>query len=63
VRLHNANLFRYYEKLGNLKPLEFGKNEACPKAMFNSQNEGIASWFKVLYLQISLGYFLLYLVD
>jgi hypothetical protein len=63
VRLHNANLCRYYENLGNLKPLEFGKNAAFPSAMFKSKNEGIASWFKVLYVQISFGYFLLHLVD
>jgi hypothetical protein len=30
VMLHNVDLYRYYEKLGNLKRLKFGKNEACP---------------------------------
>jgi hypothetical protein len=30
VMLHNVDLYWYYEKLGNLKPLKFGKNEACP---------------------------------
>jgi hypothetical protein len=28
--LHNADLYSYYEKLEKLKPLKFGKNEACP---------------------------------
>jgi hypothetical protein len=30
VMLHNVDLYMYYEKLGNLKPLKFGKNKACP---------------------------------
>jgi len=30
MMLHNVDLYRYYEKLGNLKLLKFGKNEACP---------------------------------
>jgi hypothetical protein len=30
VRVYNAYLCRYCKKLGNFKPLEFGKNEACP---------------------------------
>jgi hypothetical protein len=28
VRVHNVDLCRYYKKLGNLKPLKFGKNGA-----------------------------------
>jgi hypothetical protein len=28
VRVHNVDLCRYCKKLGNLKPLEFGKNGA-----------------------------------
>ncbi len=30
VMLQNVDLHRYYRKLGNLKPLKIGKNEACP---------------------------------
>jgi hypothetical protein len=30
VRVQNAYLCRYCKKLGNFKPLEFGKNEAFP---------------------------------
>jgi hypothetical protein len=26
VMLHNVDLYKYYEKLGNLKPLKFRKN-------------------------------------
>jgi len=28
AKVHNVNLCRYCEKLGNLKPFEFGKNGA-----------------------------------
>jgi hypothetical protein len=33
VRLQNAHLSKYYEKLGNPKPLKFGMNEACPHSI------------------------------
>ncbi len=42
VRVNNVDLCRYCKKLGNLKPLDFGKNGAWPQSMLNFENESIA---------------------
>jgi hypothetical protein len=42
VRVNNVDLCRYCKKLGNLKPLDFGKNGAWPQSMLSFEDEGIA---------------------